>query len=336
MKSKITYKDSGVNIKTGNNFVSKIQPYVKKTLNKNFVGHTTSFAAAYSIQNEKINNPILVSCTDGVGTKIELGIKTKKIRGLGVDLVAMSINDLICTGAKPLFFLDYLATSKLDVKYHSEIVKGIVDGCLASSCSLVGGETAEMPGMYKGKDFDLAGFAVGIVDKEKLMNTKNIKGDEVLVGIPSSGLHSNGYSLVRKLFFNNNSNLTNKSFVNSIMRPTRIYVDLISRIQKKVQIKGMAHITGGGLVENIPRILPDGMGVELKETSLPKVKLFRDIQERSKLSLKEMMRTFNMGIGFVISVSPKDVAKLEKILKLNKEKFFYLGRVIKKPEFKII
>ncbi len=337
MKSKITYKDSGVNIKAGNDFVSKIQPYVKKTLNRNVVGNTTSFAAAYSIDKEKIKNPVLVSCTDGVGTKIEVGIKTNKIKGLGIDLVAMSVNDLICTGAKPLFFLDYLATSKLNVNYHSQIVKGIVDGCRLSSCSLVGGETAEMPGMYKGKDFDLAGFAVGIVDRKKIIDSKNIKGNEILVGFSSSGPHSNGYSLIRKLFFNRNMrNLNNSALINSVMKPTKIYVDLISSIQKKISIKGMAHITGGGLIENIPRFLPKGMGVELIEKKLPKVRLFKEIQEKSGLDFNEMIKIFNMGIGFVICINSKDLERLEKILKLKKEKAYLIGRVIKKSEFRII
>ncbi|NSW88754.1 phosphoribosylformylglycinamidine cyclo-ligase [bacterium] len=337
MKPKITYKDSGVNIKAGNDFVSKIQPYVRKTLNRNVLGNTTSFAAAYSIDQEKIKNPVLVSCTDGVGTKIEVGIKTNKIKGLGIDLVAMSVNDLICTGAKPLFFLDYLATSKLNLNYHSEIIKGIVDGCRLSSCSLVGGETAEMPGMYKGKDFDLAGFAVGIVDRKKIIDPKKIKGNEILVGISSSGPHSNGYSLIRKLFFNRNiRNLNNSALINSVMKPTKIYVDLISSIQKKISIKGMAHITGGGLIENIPRFLPKGMGVELIEKKLPKVKLFKEIQAKSGLDFNEMIRIFNMGIGFVICINSKDLERLEKILKLKKEKAYLIGRVIKKSEFRII
>ena len=337
MKSKITYKDSGVNIKAGNDFVSKIQPHVSKTLNKNVIGKTTSFAAAYSIAGEKIDNPVLVSCTDGVGTKIEIGIKTKRIRGLGIDLVAMSVNDLICSGAKPLFFLDYLATSKLNINYHAEIIKGIVDGCIKSSCSLIGGETAEMPGMYKGKDFDLAGFAVGIVDAKKIINSKNIKGEEVLVGISSSGPHSNGYSLIRKLFFNKNSrNLNDHKLMNSIMKPTRIYVDLISSIQKQIPIKGMAHITGGGLVENIPRILPKGMGVELIERKLPKIKLFKEIQKKSGLSNFEMMNIFNMGIGFVVCIDSNNLNKLLKIFQFKKEKAYLIGKIIKREEFRTI
>ena len=337
MKSKITYKDAGVNIKAGNDFVSTIQPYVKKTLSSNVIGKTTSFAALYSINKEKVDNPVLVSCTDGVGTKIEVGIKTDKIRGLGIDLVAMSVNDLICTGAKPLFFLDYLATSKLKVDYHSEVIKGIAEGCKMSSCSLIGGETAEMPGMYKGKDFDLAGFAVGIVDKSKIIKPENIKGGEILVGISSSGPHSNGYSLIRKLFFDKSNNYKKDSkFVNSVMKPTRIYTDLILNIKKKVNIKGMAHITGGGLLENIPRILPNGMGVELLESRLPKVKLFKQIQEASNLKLREMISVFNVGIGFVLCINEKDLSLLNKIFKAKKERIYILGKVIKKPEFRVV
>jgi phosphoribosylformylglycinamidine cyclo-ligase len=337
MKSKITYKDSGVNIKTGNDFVKTIQPYIKKTLTASTIGRTTSFAALYSIGKEKLENPVLVSCTDGVGTKIEVGIKTNRIRGLGVDLVAMSINDLICTGAKPLFFLDYLATSKLQIKYHSEVIKGIVDGCLQSGCSLIGGETAEMPGMYRGKDFDLAGFAVGIVDKSKIINTESIKAGDILVGLPSSGAHSNGYSLIRKIFFNKRNKYSNDTkFVSSVMKPTRIYAKLISQIKNKVEIKGMAHITGGGLLENIPRILPKGLGVEVVSSKLPKRKLFNLIQEGASLELNEMMRIFNMGIGFVLCLREEELGKLQKILKVKKEKFHVIGRVIKKPEFIVL
>jgi phosphoribosylformylglycinamidine cyclo-ligase len=337
MKSKITYKDSGVDIKVGNDFVAKIQRDIKKTLNSNVIGKTTSFAALYSITKEKIKNPVLVSCTDGVGTKIELGIKTNKLRGLGIDLVAMSINDLICTGAKPLFFLDYLATSKLKVNYHSEVIKGIVEGCILSSCSLVGGETAEMPGMYKGKDFDLAGFAVGIVDKNEIIQTKKIKGGELLVGLPSSGPHSNGYSLIRKLFFEKRSKfIQDKRFINSVMKPTRIYVDIISSILTKIKVKGMAHITGGGLVENIPRILPKGMGIEIYHSRIPKNKLFKNIQDYSGLNFEEMIKVFNMGIGFVICINEKDLGALSKILNSKNEKFYVLGNVVKGSEFKII
>lgn len=201
----------------------------------------------------------------------------------------------------------------------------------------MGGETAEMPGMYKGKDFDLAGFAVGIVDRKKIIDPKKIKGNEILVGISSSGPHSNGYSLIRKLFFNRNiRNLNNSALINSVMKPTKIYVDLISSIQKKISIKGMAHITGGGLIENIPRFLPKGMGVELIEKKLPKVKLFKEIQAKSGLDFNEMIRIFNMGIGFVICINSKDLERLEKILKLKKEKAYLIGRVIKKSEFRII
>lgn len=336
MKSKITYKDSGVNIKTGNDFVTKIQRDIKKTLNSNVIGKTTSFAALYSIGKQKMKNPVLVSCTDGVGTKIELGIKTNKIRGLGVDLVAMSINDLICTGAKPLFFLDYLATSKLEVNYHSQIIKGIVDGCLESSCSLIGGETAEMPGMYNGKDFDLAGFAVGIVDKDKIIKTQDITGGEILVGLASSGPHSNGYSLIRELFFKKASKYSKDlRFINSVMKPTRIYVDIIADILKKIKVKGMAHITGGGLIENIPRILPQGTGVEIKQSKLPKNKLFKQIQNSSGLEFKEMIKVFNMGIGFVICVNEKDLKTLTSILKSKNERFYILGSVIKGNEFRV-
>jgi|TARA_B100001142_G_scaffold101279_4_gene103420 phosphoribosylformylglycinamidine cyclo-ligase len=337
MKSKISYKDSGVNINEGNKFVKKIQPYVKKTLTSQVIGNTTSFAALFSLKKERMKDPILVACTDGVGTKIEVGIKTNKIRGLGTDLVAMSINDLICTSAKPLFFLDYLATSKLKVDYHAEIIKGIVDGCLESDCSLIGGETAEMPGMYDGKDFDLAGFAVGIVDKKDIYNNSKIKSGDLLIGIPSSGIHSNGYSLVRKLFFSKTNSFSSDSrFVNTIMKPTRIYSKLFSMLKNNVHIKGVAHITGGGLVENIPRILPDGLGVELESNSWPVQKIFRTIQENSSLSSEEMFNIFNMGLGIVICVDKKNLTRLQRILAAKKEKHYIVGKVTNSSNFSII
>jgi phosphoribosylformylglycinamidine cyclo-ligase len=337
MKDKITYKDSGVDIAEGDKFVRSIQPYIKKTLNKNVVGATTSFAALFSIDKKKYQKPLLVACTDGVGTKIELGIRTNKIKGLGIDLVAMCVNDLLCTGATPLFFLDYLATSKLQSKYHSEIIKGVSEGCVKAKCALIGGETAEMPGVYRGKDFDLAGFAVGVVEKDEVITNKKIKSGDLLIGLPSSGIHSNGYSLVRKLFFAKKNNyLKDKRFVNSIMKPTRIYFDVLNKIRNQFQVKGIAHITGGGLVGNIPRMIPKNLGVELVKNSWPTPQLFDLIQTSSKLDSSAMFNIFNMGIGLVLCVQQKDLAALDKSFRSIREKYYIIGRVTKKKGLRII
>jgi len=337
MKDKITYKNSGVDIDEGNKFVKSIQPYIKKTLNKNVIGTTTSFAALFSIDKNKYEKPLLVACTDGVGTKIQVGIKTNKIKGLGIDLVAMCVNDLLCTGATPLFFLDYLATSKLQTKYHSEIIKGISEGCIKSRCALIGGETAEMPGIYSGKDFDLAGFTVGIVDKKELINTTKIKSGDLLIGLPSSGIHSNGYSLVRKLFFSKKNNYSrDKKFINLIMRPTRIYFNVLNKIKSKFTIKGIAHVTGGGLVNNIPRMVPRNLGIELIKDSWPIPKLFDLIQESSKLSSREMFSIFNMGIGLVLCIDQKKLPILKKSFSLIREKCYLIGKINNKPGLKII
>ncbi|MBT89921.1 MAG: phosphoribosylformylglycinamidine cyclo-ligase [Spirochaetales bacterium] len=337
MKDKVTYKDSGVDIAEGDKFVQSIQPYIKKTLNKNVVGTTTSFAALFSIDNKKYQKPLLVACTDGVGSKIEIGIRTNKIKGLGIDLVAMCVNDLLCTGATPLFFLDYLATSKLQSKYHSEIIKGISEGCIKSECALIGGETAEIPGVYRGKDFDLAGFAVGVVEKDEMITNRKIKSGDLLIGLPSSGIHSNGYSLVRKLFFAKKNNyLKDKRFINSIMKPTRIYFDVLNKIRNKFEVKGIAHITGGGLVGNIPRMIPKSLGVELVRNSWPIPQLFDLIQTSSRLHLSEMFNIFNMGIGLVLCVQQKDLAALEKSFRSIREKYYIIGKVTKKTGLRII
>ncbi|MEE2975509.1 MAG: phosphoribosylformylglycinamidine cyclo-ligase [Thermodesulfobacteriota bacterium] len=333
MKKKTTYQNSGVSVNTGDKFVKSIQPYVKKTLTKEVVGSTTSFAALYSIEakQKKIKKPILVACTDGVGTKIDLGIRTRKVKGLGIDLVAMCVNDLICSGATPLFFLDYLSTSKLEIKYHSEVIKGVAEGCIKSGCSLIGGETAEMPGMYKSKDFDLAGFALGIVDRNYLIDSKKVKKGDLLIGIQSNGIHSNGYSLIRKLFFGRKSKfLNNKKLTNTLMKPTRIYVDLIDKIKNKIQIKGIAHITGGGLLGNIPRIIPKNLDYDLYPDSWKIPEIFNFISHHARLNNQEMLSVYNMGIGMVLCINENDLQKLDKAFKAAKEKYYIIGRVITK------
>ena len=338
VNKKITYKKSGVNIDEGNLFVKKIQPFVKKTLSKNVLGNTTSFAALYKLNTKNIKNPVLVSCTDGVGTKVQLGVATDKISGLGIDLVAMCVNDLICTGGKPLFFLDYIATSKLSSTYHSRIVKGISKGCLDANCSIVGGETAEMPGMYSSKEFDIAGFCTGIVDYQNMIDINKVKKGNLIIGLPSSGPHSNGYSLIRKLYSPKElKRKNNKVLLESLMKPTRIYVNLIDKIyNKKSGILGIANITGGGLIENIPRSVNKDYGIKIFKDNWKIPKVFNDIMKRSGLSFEEMSRVFNMGIGMAIIIDKKKLLEISKKLGKLNERFFVIGEVVKEKGFEII
>ena len=335
---KITYKNSGVNIDEGNLFVKKIQPFVKSTSTKDVLSGTSSFAALYKLDTNKIKDPILVSCTDGVGTKVQIGVKTNKIDGLGIDLVAMCINDLICTGAKPLFFLDYISTSKLSAIYHSRIVKSISVGCNQAKCSIVGGETAEMPGMYKKGDFDIAGFSVGVVDKKNIIKKNNVRKGDILIGLASSGPHSNGYSLIRKIYSTKKlTDSSNKKLLNAIMKPTKIYSEIIRKINRSNSgITGIAHITGGGLSENIPRIMSNDLGIIINKNNWKIPGLFLDIMDKSKLNFQEMSRVFNMGIGMVLSVKKKHVQSVKKSLNSINEKYYIIGEVVTKKGFKII
>ena len=335
---KITYKNSGVNIDEGNLFIKKIQPFVKRTSTKDVLSGTSSFAALYKLDTNKIKDPILVSCTDGVGTKVQIGVKTNKIDGLGIDLVAMCINDLICTGAKPLFFLDYISTSKLSAIYHSRIVKSISVGCNQAKCSIVGGETAEMPGMYKKGEFDIAGFSVGVVDKKNIIKKNNVRKGDILIGLASSGPHSNGYSLIRKIYSTKKLNdSSNKKLLNAIMKPTKIYSKIISKIYRpNCGITGIAHITGGGLSENIPRIMSNDLGIIINKNNWKIPSLFLDIMDKSKLNFQEMSRVFNMGIGMVLSVKKKHVQSVKKSLNSINEKYYIIGEVVTKKGFKII
>ena len=335
---KITYKNSGVNIDEGNLFVKKIQPFVKSTSTKDVLSGTSSFAALYKLDTNKIKDPILVSCTDGVGTKVQIGVKTNKIDGLGIDLVAMCINDLICTGAKPLFFLDYISTSKLSAIYHSRIVKSISVGCNQAKCSIVGGETAEMPGMYKKGEFDIAGFSVGVVDKKNIIKKNNVRKGDILIGLASSGPHSNGYSLIRKIYSTKKlTDSSNKKLLNAIMKPTKIYSEIIRKINRSNSgITGIAHITGGGLSENIPRIMTNDLGIIINKNNWKLPSLFLDIMDKSKLNFQEMSRVFNMGIGMVLSVKKKHVQSVKKSLNSINEKYYIIGEVVTKKGFKII
>jgi len=303
---KVSYKDSGVDIDAGNSFVEEIKPFVKETFTENVLGGIGSFAGAFELPSG-YKKPVLLSATDGVGTKLKLAIDSKKFDSVGIDLVAMCVNDLICNFAKPLYFLDYYATSKLVVSEAKDIVKGIAKGCLISECALIGGETAEMPGMYRDGDFDLAGFAVGIAEKDEIAG-KEVKSGNLLVALPSSGIHSNGFSLVRNLFFNK----LNKSFdddfngqklIDVLLEPTRIYVKEFNLIKDK--INALAHITGGGLLENLPRVLPDGTKAIIKESLIKKLEIFQFMEQY--VEKEEMYRTFNMGVGLVVVVNEENL-----------------------------
>jgi phosphoribosylformylglycinamidine cyclo-ligase len=300
----ITYKKAGVDIEAGDALVNRIQRMSP------LIG---GFAGLFPFPKNGYKQPMLVGCTDGVGTKLKIAFLADQHDTVGIDLVAMNVNDLLCCGAKPLFFLDYFACGKLDVDVAEKVVKGILEGCRQSHCVLLGGETAEMPGFYKPGEYDLAGFAVGAVDKGRVINGKSVRAGDLVFGVPSSGLHSNGYSLVRKIFSERELSDRWKEF----LEPTKIYYrDLEPFLDGKNHvIKALAHITGGGFLENIPRVLPKGLQARIRRGSWPMPPLFHEIQHRAELPDQEMYRTLNMGIGLVVVASPKDRANLEKRIK---------------------
>jgi len=309
--SKISYKDAGVDIDAGNQFVENIKPYVKSTFDSNVLGGIGSFAGAYELPTG-YKQPVMLAATDGVGTKLKLAIDSKKFDTVGIDLVAMCVNDLICNFATPSFFLDYYATSKLDSDEATAVVKGIAEGCKISECALIGGETAEMPGMYSEGDFDLAGFSVGVAEKSEIDRLSHVSEGDILLALPSSGVHSNGYSLVRKLFFDKlgmsfDDTIEGKKLIDILMEPTRIYVKTFKEL--KNSINALAHITGGGIVENLPRVLPKNVDAIVEKASIKTLPIFDFMSNHVEES--EMHRTFNMGVGMVLVVSPQN---LEEVL----------------------
>ena len=324
---KISYKESGVDIDAGNELVDKIKPIVKTTHNANVLGNIGSFSGAYELPTG-YKQPVLLSATDGVGTKLKLAIEAKKYDTIGIDLVAMVVNDLICNFAKPLYFLDYFATERIDVPIATQIIEGIAKGCSLAQCALIGGESAEMPDLYKKDDFDLAGFGVGIAEKEQIDRTKFINEGDTLIALPSSGIHSNGYSLVRHVLFKHlNMSMSDKIEQNTIsdilLEPTRIYVDEF--LQNEPYINAIAHITGGGIVENIPRVLPNHLGVKIKKSSLQVPAIFSFLSEY--VSEEEMYRTFNMGVGLVLVVNPANVQKV-----LDNTDGYIIGEVVARAD----
>ncbi|BDY13148.1 phosphoribosylformylglycinamidine cyclo-ligase [Hydrogenimonas cancrithermarum] len=305
--SNVSYKDAGVDIDAGNAFVEAIKPAVKSTFDKNVIGGIGSFAGAYALPGG-YKEPVMLAATDGVGTKLKLAIESKKLDTVGVDLVAMCVNDLICNFGTPLFFLDYYATGKLKVEDAKAVVEGIAEGCRQSECALIGGETAEMPGMYSEEDFDLAGFSVGIAEKSEMNRLAHVKEGDLLVALPSSGIHSNGFSLVRKLLFEKldmqfDDEFDGKPLIDTLLTPTRIYVKTFKALKER--INALAHITGGGLVENLPRVLPENMHAVIDTSKIKVLPIFELIGKH--VEKEEMFRTFNMGVGMVLVVSPEHV-----------------------------
>ena len=322
----ITYKESGVNIEEGYKSVKLIKDLVKQTYSKYVLNGLGSFAGMMELP-EGYKKPVLVSGTDGVGTKLDIACKKKKYDTVGIDCVAMCVNDILCHGAKPLFFLDYIACGKLDANVSSDLVKGVTDGCMQSDCALVGGETAEMPGFYKEGDYNIAGFAVGIVDKDNIINGSNIKEGDKLIGIASSGIHSNGFSLVRKLFTDLDMEFNGEEVWKTLITPTKIYVKPVLSLLEKYEIKGMSHITGGGFIENVPRMFAsDNMTAVINKDSYKVPAIFEKMIELG-VDRDHMYNTFNMGIGFVLCVNEKDVESIISDLKAMGEEAYEIGYV---------
>ncbi len=330
------YKDAGVDIDAGEELVSRIKPAVKRTMRPGTMGGLGGFGAMFDPKAAGYKDPILVSSTDGVGTKIKIAIESGKHAHIGIDLVAMCVNDLIVQGAEPLFFLDYFATGKLDVDTAQTVIDGIAKGCEEAGCALIGGETAEMPGMYAADDYDLAGFTVGAVERDQILTGETIKPGDVVLGLSSSGVHSNGYSLVRKLM-NNTQGYgydtpapfeAGKTMGDVLLTPTRIYVKPLLKALKLGGIKGMAHITGGGLTENIPRVLPDGTAVQLDARSWPRPGIFGWLAQAGNLEAADMARTLNCGIGMVVIVDAESVPLIAKSLIEDGESVHTIGEVV--------
>ena len=326
------YKEAGVDVTAGYKAVDLMKKHVKSTFDKNVLGDLGSFGGFYSIAGLAKGEPVLVAGTDGVGTKLKYAFAAGKYNTVGIDCVAMCANDVICQGAKPLFFLDYLAVGKLVPEEAEQIVAGVAEGCRQAECALIGGETAEMPGFYPECEFDLAGFCVGIADKKKIITGAKITSGDTLVGLKSSGLHSNGFSLVRKLFGESGEALTEvnevlgKPLLDELLTPTKIYVKTVSALLKKFEIKGIAHITGGGFIENIPRMFPQGIGCAIDIRTYERPAIFNLIKEKSGLSDAKLYNTFNMGIGLVLCVGKGEAPALIKAVEKMGEQAYIIGK----------
>lgn len=328
------YKKAGVDVEKGYEAVERMKKHIAKTTRSEVLGGIGSFAGLFELTSLKYEEPVLVSGTDGVGTKLMLAFEMDKHDTIGIDLVAMCVNDIVAQGAKPLFFLDYIGCGKNDPEVIEQIVAGVSEGCVASGAALIGGETAEMPGMYKEDEYDLAGFAVGIAEKSKLITGASITANDVVIGIASSGIHSNGYSLVRQVIdgldLSKQYEHLSESLGEAVLRPTKIYAKSIAAVLEKVDIKGISHITGGGFYENFPRVMPEGFGVELDETTWDVPEIISFIQEKGNISKEDMYGVFNMGIGMAIVVNKEDAVEAITILQDLGEEASVIGKVIEK------
>lgn len=329
-----TYKEAGVDVEAGYEAVRLMGKHVKKTFRPEVLTDIGGFGGLFGLDKSKYNEPVLVSGTDGVGTKLKIAFLKDKHDTIGIDCVAMCVNDIVCSGAEPLFFLDYIATGKNRPEKIADIVKGIADGCLMSGCSLIGGETAEMPGFYPENEYDVAGFAVGIVDKSKIINGKNIKSGDKLIGLASSGIHSNGYSLVRKLLNLNAERISEyveslgTTLGDELLKPTKIYVKTILELKGKFELKGISHITGGGFIENIPRMIPQGLRIKINKGSWPVLPIFSLLQKLGDIKERDIYNTFNMGIGMVIAVESDIAEQVAEYANKMGEQAYVIGEVV--------
>ena len=329
-RKSLTYRDAGVDIDAGDALVDRIKPHAKRTLRPGVMAGIGGFGALFAMPRG-YREPVLVSGTDGVGTKLKLAFEWRRHDTIGIDLVAMSVNDILTLGAEPLFFLDYYACGKLDVDAATDVVKGIAAGCEMAGCALIGGETAEMPGMYPAGEYDLAGFAVGVVEKKRIIDGRGIRPGDAVLGLASNGAHSNGYSLIRRILAQPGVRLSAKiggrALKDAILAPTRIYVKPVLQLMKKVQVRGLAHITGGGLVDNVPRVIAPGLTAEIRRDAWPLPPLFRWLQEQGNVADDEMHRVFNCGIGMVLVVAEKDAERARKLLEKSGERVWHIGNV---------
>ncbi len=341
MKKPLTYKSAGVDIEAGNKFVRLIKPLVRKTFRAEVITDIGGFGGLFALKIKKYKEPVLVSSTDGVGTKLKIAFMMGKHDTVGIDLVAMCVNDVVVQGAEPLFLLDYLATGQLSLEVSTQIIKGIARGCLQAGCALIGGETAEMPSFYQKGEYDLAGFVVGVVEKKKIIDGSAIRPGDQLIGLASSGLHSNGYSLARKVLFDVmrlkvDSQLPDLSrpVGEELLKPTKIYVKPLLDLLSKSPLHGLAHITGGGITENLPRIIPPGLQAVVKRGTWPVPPIFNIIKKGGHIEEEEMLRTFNNGLGMILVVPPQEVNFVMDSLKKWREKAFHIGEIVRARDHK--
>jgi phosphoribosylformylglycinamidine cyclo-ligase len=333
--SSLSYRDAGVDIDAGNALVQRIKPLVRSTLRPGVLSGIGGFGALFEVPLDRYRQPVLVSGTDGVGTKLKLALALGKHDTIGIDLVAMCANDIVVSGAEPLFFLDYYATGHLDVDVAADVIMGIARGCELAGCALTGGETAEMPGMYGAGDYDLAGFCVGVVEKDRIIDTARVRPGDPLIGLASSGPHSNGYSLIRKILEVSGADLAGllngRPLGERLLAPTRIYVKSLLALMERCEVHALAHITGGGLTENVPRALPNGTGALIDPSAWPRPAIFEWLQHTGGVAETEMLRTFNCGIGMVVAVASADLDNALESLRASGETAWVIGRILATP-----